>query len=95
MKFNLMVLIICVMAVVLGCNAVTKSVDYYKDCKGDSDCIAKMENARVTTSGIVANVTGTDPVNGVNNFLCEVVGLLASGLAGILYGRKVYKKRNG
>ena len=52
----LVFLILCVLFVVVGCHAVTDSINDYQMCNGDVNCRAKMiEYGNVTVSAVKAS----------------------------------------
>lgn len=92
-KFAFFVLCCCLVFVIYGCRAVSKSIDYYKACKGDEVCIQDMERVRVGVSSSVSS--GMKSVSSVNSW-CEIVGAVAGSVAslfaGIYYGRRKVRK---
>ena len=75
------------MTVVIGCHAVTDSINDYQMCNGDVACKAQMiEYGNVTVSAVKAS--------GLSSSLVEFIAFnIASGLSGILLGLKLRKKR--
>lgn len=80
------ILIAMVSLVVMGCAAVSRSIDYYEACKNDEACFAQMEANKALTSSVVHKVG--DSTNMVD-VLSVIAGNIASGLTGILLGKKL------
>lgn len=83
-------IIVMLSFVLLGCAAVKKSIDYYSLCRNDTACYAQMEANRNITTTVFHSVG--DSAN-ITDILSCIAGNIASGLTGILLGRKL--KRRG
>ena len=86
--------VLLVSFVCLGCSATHKAITYYEACKGDTECMAKMEENASKASVITENAVAVFPTsNKAASVLGLIAGNLASLLSGIIYGRKVCKKK--
>lgn len=86
MRRDFMIFLLCmVMFVLFGCAAVKSTVSDYERCKGDAACLARMQ-----LSHDVAEA-GVKPFD-FNGYIVQSVGMLASLLTGLIYGRKVGKQ---
>lgn len=87
-KYLLYVFLLSIL--LFGCKTVTKSMEYYNNCKNDTECYQLMLTNGNITNTAVSKAVGTTSSNGA---LAEVVGLsagaVASFLTGIFAGRKL------
>jgi len=77
---------------VVGCALVRESLRNYEACKGDVECVAKMQRLH-DLSASVASV-GVDVVPFSFPFsdkVIEGIAVLCAALGGIMYGKKVQK----
>ncbi|QXP44287.1 MAG: hypothetical protein [Arizlama microvirus] len=93
MKIGVYALLLVVgLLVVAGCANAVRYVDYYNACKADSACLAQMQLVNATTSVAVAKALDSSAVaGGIANMIGAAVGMIASLIAGVLYGKKVRK----
>lgn len=78
--------LLCVICVCMGCAAVSKSVDYYSACKSDEACYAQMLANGNITKAVVKQVASQPSVA---DLLGQIAGFIASGLTGVLLGKKL------
>jgi len=85
--------IACLLLIVLalsGCATLKKQTDFYNACISDPECKARMD---LIGHQIAYAVAPEGTANNVQNILGVIAGLLGSGLAGMIYGRKICEKK--
>ena len=84
--FGVCFIVACIGFVCLGCASVKKSVDYYEACKSDSACYAQMVQNGNISEAVVKNVAKATKLE---DMLGAIAFNIASGLTGIILGRKM------
>lgn len=86
--------VIVLVSVVIGCSMVKGAVDNYAACKGDSECVAKMQRVHDVSAGVATSVVPVIPFSvPFSDRIIEGIAVLCATLGGIVYGRKVRKKK--
>jgi uncharacterized protein YceK len=81
--------------VVSGCKTVASYRDDYSACLADTECHAKMLALSAKTQAAVTAAAAVVPGGfPLENVLAQLFGMLASGLGGIMYGRKLRSVRS-
>jgi len=78
--------VLLILLFVCGCSTIKKQVDFYNACLNDNDCKARMELIGHQVAYAVAP-EGTS--NKIQDVLGILAGMLGTGLAGMIYGRKL------
>lgn len=87
------IVILFLLAMLIGCGSVKSSVDYFKACKADTECVARMQQVRYDVAKSVQNVVSTIPgANQIDSILGQIAGGLSFLLAGMVYGRRSQQK---
>lgn len=92
-SFKILFVFVVFSLFIIGCRTVEKSIEYYNDCRNDTECMELMQNNKNISVSVVRSAVGTTTANGA---LAETVGCLAGSLAsfltGIYAGRKMKKR---
>lgn len=84
-----------VLFLVAGCKSMLAYKDDYAACVADPDCHAKMlalgSKTQTVVSAGAASIPAAMPFEGL---LAQLFGMLATGLGGIMYGKKLRSVRS-
>lgn len=82
------------MCFMLGCASLSNDFQAYERCKSDSACYARMQSVGVAVSNVSSTVASAVPgLSPVAYYISSFLGMLATALAGVHYGKK--KKKSG
>lgn len=78
----------CLLFICLGCAAVSRSIDNYKACQGDSVCLAEMNKVK-ESSYVVAKASSSNfPLPSVAEIIAVIVSNGLSFGYGVFHGKK-------
>lgn len=84
--FGLLLLLTC-----LGCASVSRAIDDYKSCAGDSECMSEMTKVKESSYVVAKAASSTMPLPSLPEVIAVVVSNLFSFGYGVFHGGKVKK----
>lgn len=81
-------MVVVLVGTVYGCATVHREIGYFEACMADDECKNKVEDLKTFT----ANSVRSSPISG-NEVLAFFASNLVSTLGGMIWGRKVQKKK--
>ncbi|AXH78152.1 MAG: hypothetical protein [Microviridae sp.] len=75
----------------LGCAAVDRSIQDYKACKGDQQCLKDMTDVKDTSYIVAKGVTSSFPLPSIPEAIAIVVSNVAAFVFGATQGHKFKK----
>lgn len=87
--FLVQFLLVCVFLTCVGCAAVSRSIDNYKACQGDQECLDQMTNVKEVTYAVTKNTATSFPFPSVPETIALVISNVVSFGFGAFRGSKV------
>lgn len=79
---------LCLLFTCLGCAAVSRSIENYKACEGDSVCLAEMEKVKESSYVVAKTASSNIPLPSVAEIIAVVVSNALSFGYGVFHGKK-------
>jgi len=84
------IIVLLLLLLVCGCATLKEQSDFYNACLSDPDCKARMD---LIGKQVAYAVAPSGAANSVQDILGIIAGALATGLAGMIYGRKITQNK--
>lgn len=79
---------LCLLFVCLGCASVSRSIDNYKACAGDSVCMSEMQKVKESSYVVAKAASSNIPLPSVAEIIAVVVSNALSFGYGVFHGKK-------
>lgn len=79
---------VCLLFTCLGCAAVSRSIDNYKACQGDQECLDQMTKVKESSYVVAKTASSNIPLPSVAEIIAVVVSNALSFGYGVFHGKK-------